>query len=61
MTYEKIQLKLRDAEQKDSESFDIFADNVDENVLASTSSKTQNIIEGNRAIVAVKLSPVISF
>jgi hypothetical protein len=46
MTYEKIQLKLREAEKKDSESFDIFAENVDANVLASTSSKTQNIIEG---------------
>lgn len=45
MTYEKIQLKLREAEKKDSESFDIFAENVDANVLASTSSKTQNIIE----------------
>ena len=47
MTYEKIQLKLRDADKKESESFDIFADNVEENALASTSSKTQNIVEGS--------------
>jgi len=45
-TYEKIQLKLRNAAKQDADSLDIFADNVDENVLASSSGKTENITEG---------------
>jgi CD2 antigen cytoplasmic tail-binding protein 2 len=46
-TYEKIQLKLRNSAKQEADSFDIFADNVDENVLASSSGKSENITEGN--------------
>ena len=46
-TYEKIQLKLRNSAKQEADSFDIFADNLDENVLASSSGKSENITEGN--------------
>lgn len=46
-TYEKIQLKLRNSAKQEADSFDIFADNLDENVLASSSGKCENITEGN--------------
>lgn len=46
-TFEKIQLKLRENSGREADSLDIFADNVDEKILASTSSQTKNIIEGS--------------
>lgn len=44
-TYEKIQLKIRETESKGNDSFDMFADDVEDKVIASTSGKTDNIIE----------------